>query len=703
VRHVDLPRWNGEPRPNATLLIHTEQGLGDVLQFIRYLPQVRQRVGRIVTLVHPPLAAILRQSGFSDLFDDEGALPQVDLHVPMLSLPGILGTTVDNLPAPSPYLSASPELVAQWRERLAPLAGFRIGIAWQGSPKNLNDSARSFPLAALAPVAALPGVRLASLQKRDGLDQLQALGDQFEVHLLGDDLDTSAGAFMDTAAVMKNLDLVIAADTATAHLAGGLGVHVWVPLATRADWRWFQDREDTPWYPTMRLFRQRQPGEWGDVFARITDEVRRLTPDQFDGHLARARLRMLAGHTSAAMEHYRRVLAIDPNQVEALVELGIQLLEHGTEDEAAGVDHLRRALEIDPAQPRAVIKLAIRAELAGDLDESKALYDRALARAPDDPLLRLQRACVLLTAGDLARGWTEYAWRTKVFPSPVDAVNGPTWDGTSLGEGTLLVVGEQGIGDVLQFVRFLPQAAERTPHVVLTVRDPLVPLVKQAGVQNVQGFTQPLPTFAAKVALMDLPRVLGTTLENLPADVPYLAPRGDLVESWRARLANIVGFRVGICWKGSSTNPSDRNRSAPLIAFEPLARIAGVKLISLQKHEGLDELAAARGRFEVVELGADLDTSAGLLMDTAAIIPQLDLIVSIDSAIAHLAGALAAPVWVALARRADWRWLADRDDSPWYPTMRLFRQQRPGDWNELFARMAVELAPLAQRWLADRR
>lgn len=705
VRHFDLPRWNGEPRPNATLLVHSEQGLGDVLQFIRYHSQVRQRVGRVVTLVHPPLAAILRQSGFTDVFVDETALPRVDLQVPLLSLPGIFGATLDNLSAPSPYLSASPDLVAEWRERLAPLAGFRVGIAWQGSPKNLNDSARSFPLSALAPVAALPGVQIVSLQKRDGLDQLQALGGKFVIHSLGDDFDTSAGAFMDTAAVMMNLDLVIAADTATAHLAGGLGVNVWVPLATRADWRWFQDREDTPWYATMRLFRQRQPGDWEAVFERVTNEVRRLETGQFEGRLARARLEMFAGRTSAAMEHYRRVLTRDPDQVEAHVELGFFLLDHGagTADETAGAEHLRKALAIDPAHTRAVVKLAIRAEQAGDLDEAKALYDRALAQSPDDPVLRLQRACVLLTAGDLARGWTEYAWRTKVFPSPVDAVQGPIWDGRSLGEETLLVVGEQGIGDVLQFVRFLPQVVERTPHVVLTVRDPLVPLLKQAGIHNVQGFTQPLPKFAAKVALLDLPRVLGTTLENLPAEVPYLAPREDLVESWRTRLATIAGFRVGICWKGSSSNPSDRNRSAPLAAFEPLARVAGVRLISLQKHEGLDELAAVRDRFEVVELGADLDTSAGLLMDTAAIIPQLDLVVSIDSAIAHLAGALAAPVWVALARRADWRWLANRDDSPWYPTMRLFRQERLGDWDELFARMAAELAPLAQRRLADRR
>jgi len=704
MRPFDLPRWNGEPRPNATLLVHTEQGLGDVLQFVRYLPQVRQRVGRVVTLVHSPLVQILRQSGFADVFDDEAALPQPDLQVPLLSLPGIFGATLENLPEQSAYLSASPDLVAKWRERLAPLTGFRIGIAWQGSPKNLNDSARSFPLSAFESIAALPGVRLVSLQKRDGLDQLQALGERFAVHSLGEDFDASAGAFMDTAAVMKNLDLVIAADTATAHLAGGLGVKVWVPLATRADWRWFQDREDTPWYPTMQLFRQRRPGEWGEVFARIADELRRLDTDHFDAHLARARLDMFAGRSAAAMEHYRRVLTHDPNQVEALVELGVHALEHGTAaDEAAGVEHLRRALAIDPAHTRAVVTLATRAELAGDLNESKVLYDRALAQAPDEALLHFQRARVLLTAGDLSHGWVEYAWRTKLFPSPVDAVEGPTWDGSQLGEATLLVVGEQGIGDVLQFVRFLPQVAQRTPHVVLTVRDPLVPLVQQSGVQNVQGFTQRLPKFAAKIALLDLPRLLGTTLANLPADVPYLSPRADLVESWRTRLATIVGFRVGICWKGSSTNPSDRSRSVPLAAFEPLARIAGVRLISLQKHEGLDELAAVRDRFEVVDLGPDLDTTAGLMMDTAAIIPQLDLVISIDSAIAHLAGTLAAPIWVALARRADWRWLADRDDSPWYPTMRLFRQQRQGDWDELFARMAAELATLAQRWLADRR
>ncbi len=260
----------------------------------------------------------------------------------------------------------------------------------------------------------------------------------------------------------------------------------------------------------------------------------------------------------------------------------------------------------------------------------------------------------------------------------------PTWDGADLNGKSLLIHGEQGLGDALQFVRYVRLVERRGIEPVLTVRDRLVPILKQSGYSNVIGFSDPVPSCDFKISLLSLPRVFGTTLSTIPADIPYLTAKADLVDVWRERLGDGGGFRVGICWQGSASNPGDALRSFRLAALEPLARVPGVRLISLQKLDGLDQLRDLAGRFHVVDLSSELDEAAGLFMDTAAVMQHLDLVITADTGVAHLAGALGVQTWVALAALADWRWLHARDDSPWYPTLRLFRQATAGDWGELF-------------------
>jgi len=201
-----------------------------------------------------------------------------------------------------------------------------------------------------------------------------------------------------------------------------------------------------------------------------------------------------------------------------------------------------------------------------------------------------------------------------------------------------------------------------------------------------------LPEFDVQAPLMGLPRIFQTTLETVPAAVPYLFPDAGLVEKWQHRLASVGGFKIGISWQGNPNHPWDRHRSFPLKEFAAIAQVRGVRLISLQKGAGTEQLKSAG--FEVLEFGDELDTTSGAFMDSAAIIKNLDLVITVDSAIAHLAGALGAPVWLALATIVDWRWMFGREDSPWYPTMRLFRQSRLGDWASVFERMAAEVSKL---------
>ncbi len=269
-------RWRGEPLAGRTLLIETEQGLGDTIQFIRYAAHIKKHHdGRIIVACEPQLVALLRHvAGIDLLMAQNEARPPFDVWVPLMSTPGIFGHTLETAPTPIPYLRAEPERVARWEHRLAAIPGRKIGIAWQGNRENPSNANRSFPLAAFAPVAAIDGVSLISLQKGLGTHEIAA--SLFPVHTLGDDFDAGPDAFLDTAAVMMNLDLVITVDTSIAHLAGALGVNTFVALPFVPDWRWTMHGERTAWYPTMRLFRQPARGQWSPVFEQIAAAVQTL-------------------------------------------------------------------------------------------------------------------------------------------------------------------------------------------------------------------------------------------------------------------------------------------------------------------------------------------------------------------------------------------------------------------------------------------
>jgi Tfp pilus assembly protein PilF len=270
IHRLPQPVWDGGDLGGRTILIIAEQGLGDTIQFIRYAPLVARRGGRVVVVCVQVLSRILATCpGVDSVIVEGDPLPEIACYAQVMSLPAILGTTLQTIPSQVPYLAADPSIVARWRDALHGINEFKIGVVWQGFPKHTKDRERSFRLAHLEPVARVPGVRLFSLQKNFGLDQIKEVSDRFLVTDLGHRLND----FVDTAAVMRNLDLVISADSSPAHLAGALGVPVWMPLPYICDWRWMTEREDSPWYPTMRLFRQRRFGDWDELFTRLASEL----------------------------------------------------------------------------------------------------------------------------------------------------------------------------------------------------------------------------------------------------------------------------------------------------------------------------------------------------------------------------------------------------------------------------------------------
>jgi tetratricopeptide (TPR) repeat protein len=403
-----------------------------------------------------------------------------------------------------------------------------------------------------------------------------------------------------------------------------------------------------------------------------------------------------AGKPGEAVVLLRQALRLRPELAAARNNLGLALADLGRFDEAAAC--YEAVLAKDPGNVDAHTNLGSAYKEAGRLEEAVACYDQALRLKPDGASAHWNRALAWLQAGDYARGWAGYEWRWKRKGARPRALPVPAWDGSPLEGRSILLWCEQGLGDAIQFARYAPLVQARGGRVVLECPPPLRRLFASLpGVDQLSTEGEPPPPCDCHAPLMSLPHLFQTTLATVPADVPYLAADPGRVAHWRSRLP--LGLRVGVAWAGNPHHKWDRWRSFPPGALAPLAAVPGVVLVVLQKGPGLEALRADPVPFPPKHLdgfGPDAPFE-----ETAAVIAALDLVVSADTAPAHLAGALAAPVWVPLAAISDWRWLRGRPDSPWFPTLRLFRQRTLGDWGDVFERMAAELARLAARRLAE--
>jgi predicted O-linked N-acetylglucosamine transferase (SPINDLY family)/ADP-heptose:LPS heptosyltransferase len=867
-RNFPQPLWLGdEPLEGKTILLHAEQGLGDTIQFCRYAKRVAELGAKVVLEVQPALKSLLASlEGVSQVLGKGEALPPFDYHCPLLSLPLAFKTRLESIPADVPYLSSDPRKAASGRLRLSESGAPRIGLVCSGSATHKNDHNRSIPLAKL--VAAMPAqVRLYSLQKDVREADQAVLNSRPDITHFGNELKD----FSDTAALISQLDVLISVDTAVAHLAGALGVPVWVLLPFSPDWRWLLDRDDSPWYPSARLFRQPAIDDWASPLARVSEalhalapRVERRTPVDIDARLRQAVLAHQQGQLSEAEAGYVDVLRLDPKNPDALYLLGVIALQRNELPKA--VDLLGQAIEFNPnvASPyfnlgNALKELkrlnealasydraiALRPGYAdaysnrggvlkdlGRLDEALASYDQAIACKPDfaeaysnrgnvlrelkrldealgsydralalrpevaevyanrgavlkelkrleEALASYERAISLkpdfaeayssrgsvlrdlkrpeeayasceraislnsdyaeaysnrgmvlqdlgrpeaaltnyvratqinpsyaaahlnegicrLLMGDFESGWKKYEWRwqneklglaKRNFPQPL-------WLGDEPLEGkTILLHAEQGLGDTIQFCRYAKRVAELGAKVVLEVQPALKSLLASLeGVSQVLGKGEALPPFDYHCPLLSLPLAFKTRLESIPADVPYLSSDPRKAASGRLRLSESGAPRIGLVCSGSATHKNDHNRSIPLAKLVA-AMPAQVRLYSLQKDVREADQAVLNSRPDITHFGNELKDFS----DTAALISQLDVLISVDTAVAHLAGALGVPVWVLLPFSPDWRWLLDRDDSPWYPSARLFRQPAIDDWASPLARVSEALHALAPR------
>ncbi|QZZ21194.1 tetratricopeptide repeat protein [Leptothermofonsia sichuanensis E412] len=886
-RPYPQPRWDGSPLEGKTIFLYAEQGMGDTIQFIRYVPLVARQGGQVIVECHPPLVDLLRTvAGITQIIPYGSPVPPFDIHASLMSLPHILGTTLDTIPAHVPYINApdqDPAILPQSLFSRSSSPCLKIGIVWSGNPENPYNRARTVSLKYLLPLAELPGIQLYSLQKEPSTEDIQCLQRHPEIQ----DLRGLLTSFVTTASIIRQLDLILSVDTAVTHLAGALGKPVWLLLPFAPDWRWMLEREDSPWYPTMRLFRQPSFGAWESVLVRVREELEKevgdgrrqgtgyrlpgvkVTEGQSGGeglphaslgafsalvdtisaalnphpplpdtpyvppaprpplpedlktaiqHQQAGRLREaeqvchqilqqqehpevwhllgLIAHRErkyeAAIAHYRKVLAADPNHQDVCNNLAVALHEQGRLEEAIAyyqqalrlkpnyadahnnyanalrakgqveeaIHHYRMAIAYNPQYADAYNNLglafyaqeafaqaadcyrqavALRPDFAqahnhlgnalkelgdftqaaehyqqaialkpdyakaynnwgnifrdqGDLQTAIQYYDQAIAIEADFAEAHWNKALTLLIGGDFQAGFAEYEWRWKVnLPSfhPMRPLPAPLWDGSPLNGKTIFLHAEQGMGDIIQFVRYSSLVAERGGRILLECHPPLVELLKGIPhIQQVIPYGSPPPAFDVHAPLLSLAHILGTTLETVPAPIPYLRvpARADL-PLLPAASPPAPCLKIGIVWSGNPENPYNRTRAIPLELLLSLAEIPNVHLFSLQKEVSPADQELLAAHPEVWDLRAQLTD----FVHTAALVNQLDLVISVDTAVTHLAGAMGQRVWLLLPYAPDWRWMLERQDSPWYPTMQVFRQAVPGDWAGVIAQVRQAL------------
>jgi tetratricopeptide (TPR) repeat protein len=734
--------WDGSFYTGKRLLIHCEQGMGDMIQFCRYLPRVKALGGTLIVEAHAPLIPLLSAMNAADQVVPFSAHrhPPVpfDLFAPLLRLPRLFGTTLNNLPNQVPYLHADPQRAATWRDKYRQFKGLRVGLVWSGSAV---DPGRACPIERIETLFSVAGTHFFCLQKGLTDQSIASISKYANVTHWGDQLND----FGDTAAAIEGLDLVISVDTAAAHLAGAMGKPVWVLLPAVADWRWLLDREDSPWYPTARLFRQHAAGDWPALLDWVRSELKQLSVVQgvFERgcrHLAEHRwddaIRAYAetialapdtepayrnmalayfqkgdpGQAAACYHHclelkpdtaevltnlgaayqhmrqpsraeacFAKVLEIDPRYVPAIYNLGNIRLDRGDLESAAAL--YRRSLSVDPGHISSMCNLGRTLHRLGLLDEALACYDRALKISPDHPETRFNRSVTLLLQGRWEEGWPDYEWRfqchnrCQIYPHRLPR---PRWQGEPFSGKTLLVHGEQGLGDSLQFVRFLPWVKRLGGRVLFETHKSLLPLFDGAagidGLLELSFLHPPAQPYDLHVPLCSLPGLFKLTPHSPPLTGRYLSPPADKVKQWRTRLPH-GGINAGIVWSGSDTYPE---RSCHLRDLAPLGQIDGIRWFGLQQGPGADQMNDPHlpTEWALTNWGPEFHDFS----DTAAAVASLDLIISIDTSVAHLAGALGKPTWLLLPRVPDWRWLLRRSDTPWYPSVRLFRQTHAGDW-----------------------
>lgn len=405
-----------------------------------------------------------------------------------------------------------------------------------------------------------------------------------------------------------------------------------------------------------------------------------------------ANLRFMNGDCKEAIALGRQAIEAAPNVGMVHNNLGAALEGDGQIVEAEAA--YRRAVELAPNSPEFMNNHGTALRKLGDIHQAMDVWTRAIQERPDYPDANWNMSLAHLALGEYERGWPMYEWRFRYAPGRpmMREYPAPRWHGFDLKGKRILLYPEQGYGDVIMFVRYVPLLAKMGAIVILHVPKEMIDLLRGVeGVAEILPLEQAPPPIDTYQPLMTLPSVFKTKLSTIPAEVPYIKIDPARREKWSKRMAGAKGKKVGIVWAGRPSHPEDRNRSISAEMLAPLMEIEGLTFYSLQMGEAADRLSKVPALARVIDLKPDIQDFA----DSGAAIEQLDLLITVDTAAAHIAGALAKPVWTLIAFLPDFRWLMEREDSPWYPTMRLLRQKTRGDWADVLAQLEANLKKFA--------
>jgi tetratricopeptide (TPR) repeat protein len=414
-------------------------------------------------------------------------------------------------------------------------------------------------------------------------------------------------------------------------------------------------------------------------------KVLQLNPSHADAYVNLGIINRIKGIFSEEIICYQKAIEINPNSIEAYYNLGNALLDNEQFNDAAAC--YQNVIQINPNIIQAYMYLGLIFRITAHLNEALTCYQKVIQLNPDYAEAHWQMANILLLMEDFKNGWKEYEWlwKTEDFKNRKRSFSQPPWQGQDIKGLTILLYAEYGFGDTIQFIRYAPLVAKLGATIIVECQKELASLLKSAeGIQNVISHGEPLPDFDIHCSLMRLPIIFDTSLKNIPANIPYITANPILVEKWRNRIQHDDSrLKIGLVWAGISMP----RKYCSLEAFAPFGQLKDVTFYSLQKGKNKDQIKNPPKGMKLIDYTDEFCDFS----DTAAFIENLDLVISIDTSVAHLAGAMGKPVWTLIHFVPDWRWFLNREDSPWYPTMRLFRQSALEDWESVISNILYKL------------
>jgi tetratricopeptide (TPR) repeat protein len=418
-----------------------------------------------------------------------------------------------------------------------------------------------------------------------------------------------------------------------------------------------------------------------------------INPDLADAHLNLGNIYLEKGQYNEAIKHYQETLKLNPSHFESYLNLGTIFQKQGKLDEA--ITCYQKAIKFNPQFAGNYYNLGIAFQDKRLLDEALGAYKKTIEFDPEFAEAHFSISWINLLLGNFKEGWKGYEWRWKLKEAYQRNFSQLMWDGSDIRGCTILLHAEQGFGDTIQFIRYAPLVAQRGAKVIVECQKELTSLLKNTeGINQIVSYGEPLPDFDIQCPLLSLPLVFNTTLESIPAKIPYISADPLSIEKWKGRIKiDKEKTTIGLVWAGSTTTRKEGYYSCSLEAFAPFAHLNNITLYSLQKGQASEQVAKPPNGMKLIDYTEEIHDFS----DTAAFIINLDLIISVDTAVAHLAGAIGRPVWTLLRFSPEWRWMLDRMDSPWYPTMRLFRQPAPGDWGCVIGKVFNQLQTLIHK------